>query len=972
MAADLFFASLEACSLSFPCCNQPLFWPFRLPPLPFHTLRLSAAKPKLGHLFVSRCSNSYSDSVPGDFDILSVTECSDGSIIFRFGNASEMAINKAEQSQSTNESGGKDLDKQVMSSSNVVDVSDGEPEVGESVSKKVGRNLKVKSQPKKKPRRNTARVVEVVKEKAASVIGNDTEIEKSSVDSSKHIHPKEGSIELDNVAKVENSSVPEGIGESISKTEGTTLNTVSNMDVVPVVEKVSLPLAASAVESEITTQLAPSESDSKIEVPHGVKFQEENTDAFEENGENVVKIEGTTLNMVSKMDLAPDVEKVSPPRAASAVESEITTQLYSSESSSKIEVPHGIKFQEENSGASEGNGENVNKIEGTTLNMVSKMDLVPDVENVSPPLAASAVESEITTQLASSESSSTIEVPHGLKSHEENSGASEGNGENVGKFEGTSLNMVSKMDLVPDVEKVSPPLAASAVESAITSQLASLESASESEVPHGVKFQEENAGTPNGNLESTVKIGGTTLNTESKMDLAMKEVCAEVAASENNIESEATTQSTSLGTCSKMDVPHSFKFQESGKDDAGERVANLPMPSIEHSEEHNMNASKKLVMVDGEDKLNSTLSEVESILNETTVHKTVEESVDNDIIKSSKMSDEGVPLSSFKEEITEGGARSGNEVRVPMLKGVEIQSGGTILEREEIATAGFFLFSGAALSPNPTKAFAGGEDAYFIACQKWLGVADGVGQWSFEGISVGLHAKELMENCEKIVSDRNGVPITDPVEVLNRGAANTQSCGSSTALVAYFDDQALHVAYIGDSGFIIIRNGAVFKRSSPMVYEFNFPLQIKRGDNPSDFVEVYRIDLNEGDVIVTATDGLFDNLFEQDITSIVVKSLQESLRPQEIAKLLATRAQELGQLSSVRSPFADEAQAAGYVGYRGGKLDDVTVIVSLVKRRFSNHVQSFPRDDSPSGYGRRLLFAQMNYNCEYAINYLLF
>ena len=59
---------------------------------------------------------------------------------------------------------------------------------------------------------------------------------------------------------------------------------------------------------------------------------------------------------------------------------------------------------------------------------------------------------------------------------------------------------------------------------------------------------------------------------------------------------------------------------------------------------------------------------------------------------------------------------------------------------------------------------------------------------------------------------------------------------------------------------------------------------------------------------------------------------------QEIAELLATRAQEVGQLSSVRSPFADEAQAAGYVGYRGGKLDDVTVIVSLVKRRFSNHV----------------------------------
>jgi hypothetical protein len=27
----------------------------------------------------------------------------------------------------------------------------------------------------------------------------------------------------------------------------------------------------------------------------------------------------------------------------------------------------------------------------------------------------------------------------------------------------------------------------------------------------------------------------------------------------------------------------------------------------------------------------------------------------------------------------------------------------------------------------------GGEDAYFIACNGWFGVADGVGQWSFEG-----------------------------------------------------------------------------------------------------------------------------------------------------------------------------------------------------------------------------------------------
>lgn len=54
-------------------------------------------------------------------------------------------------------------------------------------------------------------------------------------------------------------------------------------------------------------------------------------------------------------------------------------------------------------------------------------------------------------------------------------------------------------------------------------------------------------------------------------------------------------------------------------------------------------------------------------------------------------------------EITEADAQSDNKVRqLTMLKGVELQSGGT-LEREEISTAGFFLYSGAALLPNPTK-----------------------------------------------------------------------------------------------------------------------------------------------------------------------------------------------------------------------------------------------------------------------------
>lgn len=218
-------------------------------------------------------------------------------------------------------------------------------------------------------------------------------------------------------------------------------------------------------------------------------------------------------------------------------------------------------------------------------------------------------------------------------------------------------------------------------------------------------------------------------------------------------------------------------------------------------------------------------------------------------------------------------------------------------------------------------------------------MADGVSQWSLEGIYPGLYAHELMENCERFLSDCKGIPLTKPEDVLVRGATKTKSPGSSTVLVAYFDGQVLHVANIGNSGFIIVRNGAVFKRSSPMVHGFNFPLQIVRGDDPTELIERYKIDLDEGDVIVTATDGLFDNLYEQEIASIVTKSLQTRMRLQDIAKFLATSAQEVGQSTSRRSPFADAVEASGYVGYTGGKLDDVTVIVSHVQKKSSCYLQ---------------------------------
>ncbi|KAL9993163.1 putative protein-serine/threonine phosphatase [Helianthus debilis subsp. tardiflorus] len=111
------------------------------------------------------------------------------------------------------------------------------------------------------------------------------------------------------------------------------------------------------------------------------------------------------------------------------------------------------------------------------------------------------------------------------------------------------------------------------------------------------------------------------------------------------------------------------------------------------------------------------------------------------------------------------------------------------VEREEIYLTDDFLLSGAALLEHPSKALTGGDDAYFVAGSKWLGVASGVSQWSFEGTGPGVYAQELMKTCEEIVLDTCSIPVTNPVELLCRGVKETNMSGSSNVLLANFSGQ---------------------------------------------------------------------------------------------------------------------------------------------------------------------------------------
>ncbi|XP_042482317.1 probable protein phosphatase 2C 80 [Macadamia integrifolia] len=85
------------------------------------------------------------------------------------------------------------------------------------------------------------------------------------------------------------------------------------------------------------------------------------------------------------------------------------------------------------------------------------------------------------------------------------------------------------------------------------------------------------------------------------------------------------------------------------------------------------------------------------------------------------------------------------------------------------------------------------------------------------------------------------------------------------------DDNCIHYASVGDSGFIVIRGEEIIFSSPSQQRRFNYPFQLGKhshSDNPSVACES-KVEVEEGVIIVAGTDGLFDNLFQEEIINIV-------------------------------------------------------------------------------------------------------
>lgn len=104
----------------------------------------------------------------------------------------------------------------------------------------------------------------------------------------------------------------------------------------------------------------------------------------------------------------------------------------------------------------------------------------------------------------------------------------------------------------------------------------------------------------------------------------------------------------------------------------------------------------------------------------------------------------------------------------------------------------------------------------------------------------------------------------------NNNINDNNFVGSSTAciLILNRENNTISTANIGDSGYLVWRRGKVAHQSQEQTHYFNTPFQLSTpyinnilSDRPES-ANQHTFAVEDGDIILVATDGVFDNVPE--------------------------------------------------------------------------------------------------------------
>jgi len=282
---------------------------------------------------------------------------------------------------------------------------------------------------------------------------------------------------------------------------------------------------------------------------------------------------------------------------------------------------------------------------------------------------------------------------------------------------------------------------------------------------------------------------------------------------------------------------------------------------------------------------------------------------------------------------------------------------------------------------HPRKVRPGVKDAdATLASPMLVGVADGVSQIEEFGIDSSALPNELLNAVEALaVSQLMPGQETDeylgPISMVRDAYESTESMGSTTVLTVVMDNSTkihskLHpmiaVLSIGDCELMVLRRmeghlKTVFHTDMQRIDgNAQSPLQLARVDKTVDplFDEsmaieviergsaVHCVSAFEGDIVVLGSDGVFDNLFLDEIVALCEHHLRT---PYAGEKFVPTDRTVLGNLAQSIVEQAHAKTRPGANGYpetpigRGGKCDDTSCVVGEVVEWTEEHAEAWTR-----------------------------
>ncbi|RCV07949.1 hypothetical protein SETIT_1G286200v2 [Setaria italica] len=228
-----------------------------------------------------------------------------------------------------------------------------------------------------------------------------------------------------------------------------------------------------------------------------------------------------------------------------------------------------------------------------------------------------------------------------------------------------------------------------------------------------------------------------------------------------------------------------------------------------------------------------------------------------------------------------------------------------------------------------------------------LGVADGVGAYAESGVDAGAFSRGLMTSASAEVAALEPGAHVCPRALLERAYDETAASGApgaSTAVILSLAGNALEWAYIGDSAFAVLRGSKIVFLSTPQRHlsrtslkKLRFsstaarrkqrlfsssdpPFQLSAAGEHSDSVldaKAGQLAVRAGDVVVVGTDGLFDNILEEQLELAVQMGTRLGFSPKNMADIIAGVAYERSNQTSSKR-------------LRKGKPDDITVLIAFI------------------------------------------